>query len=468
MVFSSMIFLWIFLPVTLAGYYLLRLTRKQDLMNLWLLLVSVLFYSYGEPKYIVLLLISVIINYCSGLLIFRFQSEQNRKKLILAVCVVLNLSLLGYFKYYNFAASLLDGLLHHEVLPIKNIVLPIGISFYTFQAMSYVIDLYRGKTSVQRSFYKLALYITFFPQLIAGPIVRYRDIAEQIDERSVDLEKFASGVQRFVLGLAKKVLIANTVARGVDRIFDMDFTYLNTSLAWAGILLYALQIYYDFSGYSDMAIGLGRMFGFEFLENFNLPYISRSIREFWRRWHISLSTWFKEYLYIPLGGNRKGRGRTYLNLLIVFFATGLWHGAGETFVVWGMWHGLFIVLERIFLGDLLDKNRFKPLNHVYTLLVVLLGWVFFRADTLPQAGEYITAMFCPRYPLEYTFSELLGRRCMVTAVIGVLFCGVIPASLMKRTADNAVFRLLYVPALMFLCILMLASDAYNPFIYFRF
>ncbi|MDO4266554.1 MAG: MBOAT family protein [Eubacteriales bacterium] len=474
MVFSSMIFLWIFLPLTLIVYYALQLLTRaagkdgQTLQNIWLLLMSVLFYSWGEPRYIVLLICSILLNFAGGMGIHFAGENLKTKKAVLAVCVCLNLLLLGYFKYYNFAAGLLNGLTGTETLPVKNIVLPIGISFYTFQAMSYVIDLYRGKTRVQKSFYKLALYITFFPQLIAGPIVRYRDIAEQIDQRTLSVEKFTSGVQRFVLGLAKKVLIANTMAKGADLIFDMDFTYLNTTLAWAGIILYALQIYYDFSGYSDMAIGLGRMFGFEFLENFNLPYISASVREFWRRWHISLSTWFKEYLYIPLGGNRKGNMRTYLNLLIVFFATGLWHGAGETFVVWGLFHGLFLVLERIFLGKLLDKNPIRPLNHIYTLLIVLIGWVFFRADTLPQAGEYITAMFCPRYPLQYTLTELFGRRCLVTALFGILFAGVLPAGLMKRASDNAVFRLLYVPVLLFFCIILLASDAYNPFIYFRF
>lgn len=467
MVFSSMTFLWLFLPVTLAGYYLISLTKSQTAKNLWLLLASVFFYSAGEPKYIFLLLLSVLINYGSGLLIAGSESSA-RRKWVLALCVVLNLGLLGYFKYYNFMAGLLDAAAGRELLPIKNIVLPIGISFYTFQAMSYVIDLYRGKTEVQRSFYKLVLYITFFPQLIAGPIVRYRNVAEQIDCRRVDGDKFAYGVQRFTIGLGKKVLIANTMAQAVDLIFGMDFTYLNTWIAWVGIILYALQIYYDFSGYSDMAIGLGKMFGFDFLENFNLPYISASIREFWRRWHISLSTWFREYLYIPLGGNRKGTARTYLNLLIVFFATGLWHGAGETFVVWGLFHGFFIVLERMFLGEVLEKNRFRALNHIYTLLVVLVGWVFFRADTLSQAGEYILAMFCPRYELTYSMTELLGRRCILTAVIGILFAGVLPERFTKRIADSGALRLIYVPALLFLCFLMLASDAYNPFIYFRF
>ena len=469
-----MIFLWIFLPVTLIIYYLLELLTRflgktgQTAKNCRLLLVSVVFYSWGEPRYIVLLILSVLLNFAGGLAIDGARDNLKLKKASLFVCVLLNLLLLGYFKYYNFAADLINGFAGTEQLPVKNIVLPIGISFYTFQAMSYVIDLYRGKTGVQKSFYKLALYITFFPQLIAGPIVRYRDIAEQIDVRTVGVEKFTSGVQRFVLGLAKKVLIANTMAKGVDIIFDMDFTYLNTTLAWVGIILYALQIYYDFSGYSDMAIGLGRMFGFEFLENFDLPYTSASVREFWRRWHISLSTWFREYLYIPLGGNRKGNIRTYLNLLIVFFATGLWHGAGETFVIWGLFHGLFLVLERLFLGRLLDRNPVKPVNHLYTLLVVLIGWVFFRADTLPQAGEYITAMFYPRYALEYTLTELLGRQCLITAALGILFAGVLPAGLMKRASGQQALRLVYVPVFLFLCIIMLASDAYNPFIYFRF
>lgn len=468
MVFSSMIFLWIFLPVTLIVYYLLKLTGRQTLMNLWLLFVSVFFYGYGEPKYIVLLVISVLINYISGLLLHQNRETPAAKKAVLALCVCLNLGLLGYFKYYNFAAELLSGLFSREVLPVKNIVLPIGISFYTFQAMSYVIDLYRGKTGVQRSFYKLALYITFFPQLIAGPIVRYRDVAEQIDSRSVDTEKFVYGISRFVLGLAKKVLIANTAAKGADLVFAMEAAELSTAAAWAGIIFYAIQIYYDFSGYSDMAIGLGKMFGFDFLENFDLPYTAGSVQEFWRRWHISLSTWFKEYLYIPLGGNRKGKGRTYLNLLIVFFATGLWHGAGLTFIVWGLFHGVFLLIERAFLGDWLKKNKLKFLNHLYTLLVVLLGWVFFRADTLPAAVSYIKTMFCPGTEFLYTFSELFGRESLVLTAAGILFAGIVPKQLTEKLAGNRYLRLVYVPVLLFLCIVLLAGDAYNPFIYFRF
>lgn len=466
MVFSSMTFLWIFLPVTLAGYYLLSLAGKQTLRNVWLLLCSILFYSFGEPRYLLLLFLSVCLNYVSGLLIERFRGRRE-EKLTLLFCVLLNLGLLGYFKYYNFAAELLADLAGRELLPARNIVLPIGISFYTFQAMSYVIDLYRGKTEVQRSLYKLMLYVTFFPQLIAGPIVRYRDVAEQIDCRRVDADKFALGVRRFVLGLSKKVLIANVAAEGADRVFAMNFTSLSTEAAWAGILLYALQIYYDFSGYSDMAIGLGKMFGFDFLENFDLPYVSGSVQEFWRRWHISLSTWFKEYLYIPLGGNRKGRARTCINLLIVFFCTGLWHGAGLTFIAWGLWHGAFLLLERIFLGDLLKKNRVKLLNHAYTLMVVLIGWVLFRADTLPQAGEYLTALFWPRHAFTDTLRELFGTRCLLAAGAGVLFAGVLPKPLCARAAESRA-ALVYIPVLMLLCFMMLAGDAYNPFIYFRF
>ena len=467
MVFSSMIFLWIFLPVTLIVYYLLHLTRNIKLMNVWLLCASIFFYSWGEPRYIALLIVSVCINFLSGLLIWYFRGTRAVNAALLA-SIAANLLLLGYFKYYDFAAGLMNGIIGRDVLPIRDIVLPIGISFYTFQAMSYVIDLYRGKTEVQKSLYKLALYITFFPQLVAGPIVRYRDIASQIDHREVDLEKFTYGVQRIAIGLGKKVLIANTVAHGVDKIFAADITYLSTPEAWAGIILYALQIYYDFSGYSDMAIGLGKMFGFDFLENFDLPYISKSIQEFWRRWHISLSTWFREYLYIPLGGNRRGKARTCFNLMLVFFCTGLWHGAGLNFICWGMFHGLFLLLERVFLGDLLEKNRFKLLNHIYTLLVILIGWVLFRAETLPQAGEYITALFVPRYAFTDTFTELLGRNCIIAGVFGILLAGVLPKAWLLRASNNAYLRLVYVPLLVGLSIVMLASDAYNPFIYFRF
>ena len=330
MVFSSMVFLWIFLPAILAAYFICPGKGR----NLLLVLFSLVFYAWGEPVYILLMLFSVIINFVSGICLERFP---DRKKIILAVCILANLSLLGYFKYFNFAVRLINRLFSAagiSLLSAREIALPVGISFYTFQALSYVIDVYRGEVKSQRNFLHMLLYISFFPQLIAGPIVKYHDIEEQISSRVVTADKFASGVCRFICGLGKKVILSNTFAVYVDSIHGCDFGQVSSASLWMAALFYMLQIYFDFSGYSDMAIGLGRMFGFHFQENFDLPYISVSVREFWRRWHISLSSWFRDYLYIPLGGNRKGTLRTYLNLLIVFLATGLWHGAGWNFVLW--------------------------------------------------------------------------------------------------------------------------------------
>ena len=469
MVFASMLFIWLFLPVTLVLYYLLSLTKKQVLKNLLLLLVSILFYAWGEPKYVVLLFISVAINYTGGLGIAWAGENSGARKAALFVTVLLNLLLLGYFKYYNFFADNLNGLLGGELIPVRDIVLPIGISFYTFQAMSYVIDLYRGKCLLQRSFWKLLLYIMFFPQLIAGPIVRYRDVAEQIDERHVDFDKFALGVTRFMVGFGKKVLLANTFAEAVDKVFSIPGLDISTAMAWYGMLLYSMQIYFDFSGYSDMAIGLGKMFGFDFLENFDFPYLSASIREFWRRWHISLSTWFKEYLYIPLGGNRKGKLRTYINLIIVFFATGFWHGAGWSFVLWGLIHGAFSILERLFLGKVLDKGgAMRYLSHVYCLIVVGLSWVLFRAEDLGLAMSYYGTMFSLRESMSYGFLEIFDRECIAFSIVGILLCGVISPAVQLKIRESALFKSVLLPIIFFFGVCFLISGSYNPFIYFRF
>ncbi len=465
MVFSSLIFLWMFLPVTLIFYNGLSLTKKQEMMNLLLLFMSVLFYTFGEPKYVVLLILSVLINYLGGRLID--QSEGSTKKAALFVTVFLNLSLLGYFKYYMFAVEAVNCLAGREMLPVREVALPVGISFYTFQALSYVIDLYRGNCKVQRSFYRLLLYISFFPQLIAGPIVRYRDVAGQIDHRTRSFEKFSMGVTRFIIGLGKKVILANTFAEAVDRVFAMDSAARGTAAAWYGIILYALQIYFDFGGYSDMAIGMGKMFGFDFLENFRLPYTSASIREFWRRWHMSLSGWFREYLYIPLGGSRHGTLRTCINLFVVFLMTGIWHGAGWTFIGWGLIHGTFIILERLFLGKWLEKNPIRILNHGYCLFVVLMAWVLFRSDTLTGAVSYFGSMF--RLSLgSVGFTELFGRKLVALSVIGILAAGIVPEKVQARVRDLEWFRGFVLPCMMALCIMLLAADSYNPFIYFRF
>lgn len=465
MVFASMTFLWIFLPVTLCLYYILQLLGWNKAQNYLLLVMSLLFYSFGEPRYICLLILCVFANYLGGLIIER--SDGTQRKLALAAAVTVSLGLLAYFKYADFFIATANTIAGREWLAPKNIALPIGISFYTFQALSYSIDLYRGKCKVQRSFCKLLLYISFFPQLIAGPIVRYRDVAEQIDCRTVTVAKFSEGAARFISGLGKKVLLANTFASKVDAVFALQWDERTAWMSWFGIILYAMQIYFDFSGYSDMAIGLGKMFGFDFLENFDMPYTAASVREFWRRWHISLSTWFKEYLYIPLGGNRKGNMRTYLNLFLVFFTTGLWHGAGWTFIAWGLLHGLFMILERIFLGKYLDANPCKLINHLYTLAVVLAAWVFFRADTLQDAGYYFLSMFtCHESSLG--FMELFGVKCLVLAAIGALLCIAIPGKQQTKLRRRPWFKAIVLPVTLFACIVLLAADSYNPFIYFRF
>ncbi len=495
MVFSSMIFLWVFLPVTLVMYYGLSKTGKQEMTNLLLLFMSLLFYTFGEPRYVILLLASVVINYFGGLAIAGAgKSPGKRSGAALAVTVALNLGLLGYYKYYMFASETVNRLAGQELLAVRQIALPVGISFYTFQAMSYVIDLYRGNCGVQRSFYKLLLYISFFPQLIAGPIVRYRDIEKQIDSRRVDFDQFSEGVTRFIIGLGKKVILANTFAVAVDQVFAMDASERGTLAAWYGMILYAMQIYFDFSGYSDMAIGMGKMFGFDFLENFRMPYISGSIREFWRRWHISLSVWFREYLYIPLGGSRHGMVRTCCNLFVVFLVTGIWHGAGWNFIIWGLIHGTFIILERLSGGmagmksgspdsgkelpaDRSGGNAFKEnpwvrcltgvLRHGYCLIVVLIAWVFFRADTPAAAFAYLGSMF-RAFSGNMSLVELFGRKLVFLSGIGILLCGIVPEEVQGRIREQSWFRAFALPCVMLTSIMFLAADVYNPFIYFRF
>lgn len=353
--------------------------------------MSIFFYAYGEPKFVFVMLLCILGNYIAGLIIEQTKEKSLfLRRCILLATVVFNLSILFYCKYYDFFVSNVNALTGLEI-PLRHIVLPIGISFFTFQAMSYVFDLYLGKVSVQRNLLKLALYVALFPQLVAGPIVRYKDVNEQINFRVHSIDLFVEGIKRFITGLTKKIIIANQMALVADTIFEMPTTDLSVLLAWLGAIAYMMQIYYDFSGYSDMAIGLGRMFGFTFLENFNYPYISRSITEFWRRWHISLSSWFKDYIYIPLGGSRKGN--VYFNISVVFLVTGLWHGAAWTFLLWGIWHGIFRILERV--GSKMDLPFHIPngIQWIYTMLVVIVGWVLFRATSIDAAVSYLQIMF---------------------------------------------------------------------------
>lgn len=426
-------------------------------------------------------------NFLTGKMINK-NLENNRSRIWLTIGIVANLGFLGVFKYGNFIIENLNVLFYAISLnyefPDPGILLPIGISFYTFQALSYLIDVYKKRTPVQKSFIDLALYISLFPQLIAGPIVRYNDISEQLSERENNLSNFASGVERFVLGLAKKVLIANQFAILADTAFSIAPSNLSTFVAWGGIIAYTFQIYFDFSGYSDMAIGLGRMFGFKFLENFNFPYIAKSIREFWRRWHISLSNWFRDYLYIPLGGNRKGNHRTYFNLLIVFFVTGIWHGASWNFVAWGMLHGLFMIIEKLGFDKVLNR-LWKPIQHVYTLFIVMMAWVLFRADDFTHAWGYFNSLF--------SFKETeLNRDVLGTFLNNEVYFVVIIAILsstlfwvkvyeaVKQKAMNNVKlqnsgRLIWtIGVVLFIILVMtisttnLVTSSYNPFIYFRF
>ncbi len=384
MVFSSVVFLFAFLPVVFLVYSVLPSLRWK---NLFLVAASLIFYAYGEPVYVIVMLISSVINHVLGLLA---AGAGRRGKAALSLAVILDLGILCVFKYTGSILENVNGLLGLAI-PIPDIVMPIGISFFTFQALSYVIDVYRGDVQPQRDYGKVLLYISFFPQLIAGPIVKYHHIEQEIEDRQQTSQGVARGIRRFIIGLAKKVLISNTMGLAADHVFGLPFQGSDIISAWIGAVSYALQIYYDFSGYSDMAIGLGQMFGFHFRENFQYPYHGDSMQDFWRRWHISLSTWFKEYLYIPLGGNRKGTVRTYLNKFFVFFCTGLWHGAQWTFVLWGLIHGAFLVLEDTILP--IKKCKIRWLRQFYTIVVAVLAFVVFRAEDLAQAGQMFQMMF---------------------------------------------------------------------------
>ena len=385
MVFSSVIFLFAFLPAVLAVYYAL----KPSYRNCWLLLASLFFYSWGEPKNVLVMLLSIAVNYFAAILIEKSRGKTFLHNVLFACAVLFNLALLFYFKYTDFFIRNVNRAFSANI-PLRNIALPIGISFFTFQILSYIIDVKRNKVPVQKNPLSLGLYISFFPQLIAGPIVRYIDINEQIKTRSVDARKFNVGCVRFMAGFSKKILIADQLSPYVNTIFSQNG--ISAPSAWIGIAAYTLQIYFDFSGYSDMAIGLGKMFGFDFLENFNYPYIATSVKDFWRRWHISLSAWFRDYVYIPLGGSRRGKARTFLNLFFVWILTGFWHGSSWNFIFWGLWYFFFLVLERGAWGKLIEKLP-SFFRHCYALFVILFGWIFFRADGFMASLKYARNLF---------------------------------------------------------------------------
>lgn len=482
MVFSSIIFLFFFLPLTAILYSL----GGRRYRNLILLGISLVFYAWGEGIYLLVMLTSIGMNYLCGR--FMFRDGEKPSAMVLWVGITCNLGVLAFFKYANFLVDNFNILFEAVGLPLVSlnpVHLPIGISFFTFQAMSYIIDIYRQKVTPQKNLIDLGLYIALFPQLIAGPIVRYHDIVKELYERKFNVATCGYGVRRFIYGLSKKVLLANPLAEIADKIFSLPGAELSPSLAWLGALCYTLQIYFDFSGYSDMAIGLGRMFGFHFLENFNYPYISKSIREFWRRWHISLSSWLRDYLYIPLGGNRLGEMRTYINLLIVFMLCGLWHGASWTFVCWGLFHGFFLVLERTRFGTWMSR-WWLPLQYLWTLLIVMVGWVIFRCDTIGQAGQFLSVMIgmAGMEESKLTVSKMLVDKAKVEILFALLFA--IPFYPMIRNGYRKLHTRLQTEAalvvesvilighlvlvmwLAYLTAISLAAGVYNPFIYFRF
>ncbi len=510
MVFASILFLTLYLPVVLTAYHVLFLpvtlgVRPQvfrRLCNLLLLAVSLLFYFWGEKFLVWIVIASTGIDYAAGLLISgglwqrripRLKRGGHRRPLqklglILSICS--NLAFLGYFKYFNFAvgnynaAAEAFGLSAAAWKSFATIHLPLGISFYTFQSMSYTIDVYRGHVRATRNFIDFACYVTMFPQLVAGPIVRYRDIATQLVKRTVSRAAFVEGISRFILGLAKKVLVANTVAVLADTVFGLANRDLTTPLAWLGAMAYSLQIYFDFSAYSDMAIGMGQMLGFRFPENFNYPYVARSMRGFWQRWHISLSTWFRDYLYIPLGGSRHAAHRTYMNLVVVFLLCGFWHGASWTFVVWGLYHGAFLVLERVGLGDLIAPRR--VLSHIYTVAVFVGGWVLFRADTFGQAMAMFKAMagFAEGNGVVHSVARYVHTDTVIALVAGVVLSAPVVPLITRRWQERVSHQsepgraalelcvqgihLAVLAALGLISVAALAGGTYNPFIYFRF
>ncbi|WMJ79269.1 MBOAT family protein [Clostridium sp. MB40-C1] len=473
MLFSSIVFLFYFLPIVLAIYYVVKFSNTMK--NMFLLLASLFFYAWGEPWFVLVMIISILCNYIFALLVDRYRNEKLSSKIILILMCSFNLSLLFVFKYLGFAIRTINEIANLQI-HIPNISLPIGISFFTFQAMSYVIDVYRKDGEVQKNPFYVALYISFFPQLIAGPIVRYSTIAEQIGERKETWQKFSVGTCRFITGLSKKVLIANNMAIIVDHIFKMNTnSSIPASLAWLGSIAYTLQIFFDFSGYSDMAIGLGLMFGFKFEENFNYPYISKSITEFWRRWHISLGSWFKSYVYFPLGGSRvKNKDKVIRNLFIVWLLTGIWHGAEWTFILWGILNFVFIAAEKFLAIDKMDGH--KAIRTVYTLFIVNLGWVLFRSTNLIEAGKFISNMFGVSHNgfwSEYTFMFL--KEYFIFFVAAIILSTPIGRRMNKFIIDGGKGRSILefgypfaVMGLFLICVSYLVKGTYNPFIYFNF
>jgi alginate O-acetyltransferase complex protein AlgI len=477
MLFTTPLFLFFFLPITLV---LAFITRSSKFRNVILVILSLLFYIFGEADFVLMLMGSVVANYFLGKWV-----DKCKNNVAITVGITVNLLFLIGNKYLGFLTENLNILLqcfHFHTLKVINVKLPVGISFYTFHSISYLMDVYRKENKAQKSFTQLALYITLFPQLVAGPIIRYKDIASQFSGRILTSARFKTGIERFIIGLAKKVIIANTLGFTNDLIFSLHASQLSVATAWFAIISYTLQLYFDFSGYSDMAIGLAKMLGFDFMENFNYPYISRSVREFWRRWHISLSNWFRNYLYIPLGGNRVGNIRVYLNLFIVFFLTGLWHGASWNFVIWGLLHGFFMVIERLGFDKILERSG-RVVQHLYTLFAVVIAWVFFRIDKLDDALQFLKTLFGIGNQAGYKLIFFLNKENVIIILIAMILA-VNGANILLRllikvlyTASNSVeiikssfrnVKSVWLSLLFIYAVLNVVYGTYNPFIYFRF
>lgn len=475
MVFSSLTFLYLFLPFVLVFYYIM----PRQLRNLFILITGLFFYAWGEPIYVFIMIASTLIDYFAGLVIYKFGGNKTTRRLALIVSVVMNLSLLGFFKYSNFIVENINNIFHTS-FGAPTALLPIGISFFTFQSMSYTIDLYRGNIEVQKNPITFAAFVTLFPQIVAGPIVRYEDVAAELKERHLDLDTIWHGILRFCAGIGKKVLIANNIGTLWDSVKVMDINTVPVATAWLGIAAYTLQIYFDFSGYSDMAIGLGEMLGFHFPENFNYPYMSKSISEFWRRWHMTLSEWFKSYVYFPLGGSRKGFGRTIFNTAVVWLLTGIWHGASWNFITWGVMYGILIIIEKLVITLLKKKNKEYILDkipgfikHIYSMLFVMLGWVLFDTKDLPTAFSYMKRMFSfgSTFADEHTVYFLMNFGLLF--VIAIIGC----TSLVKNLAQkftakvpscSHVLSVVYMIVIMLIATSYLVDASYNPFLYFNF
>lgn len=467
MLFSSITFLFYFLPITLVVYYLIP-PKNLWLRNIVLLIASLIFYSWGEPVYVFLMLYSACFNWFMARQIEYSKRRGKSGKADLMFTIFVNLAILSFFKYFGFVMENINSIFNVNI-HYTALALPIGISFYTFQAMSYILDVYKGKVIAQRSLFKFALYLSFFPQLIAGPIVKYRDIKKQLAKRDNDLTAFGNGAARFMIGLGKKVLLANNLGALHEAVSALPDGNISVMSYWIGIFAFTMQIYFDFSGYSDMAIGLGSMFGFRFNENFNHPYISKSITEFWRRWHISLSTWFREYLYFPLGGNRVSVPRHIFNLIVVWSLTGLWHGASWTFVVWGMYYCVLLILEKYVYGKYIEKAP-AFISHIYTMVLVGIGWVFFMSDTLGDALTYLrTCFFAGGYPVFNTSTVFFLRTSLVLMLISIICSTELPQKALARIKEKIpVLWIAITFGILILSTAYLLYSSYNPFLYFRF